>query len=933
MRVEVNRTCNSKWFMFDGSIKCFSVLWPNVALSFIKAQDICSAQNTSLFVVDVMSRNHSQWTGYQLKRFLLLRVATYHQYFLQSISDKILHDSVFGKILASNSGKSNLPYMITNMVATPFMNSVYFTNLNNICSVIEKSVTSYMVDSRTFKSEERRGWGVKCRSCSEPLTVRGIICEKDSKPHVINCLSQHFKCDDGTCIDDIYKCDSVTDCFDDSDEDHRHIHIKNIPNQFVSVPYLLAGITKTTETIRIQMHSICDGIFSQTLWYEKDVCFKYKIKQLDVSNTPLMDNEETSSIGGIDPFLLYPKEEHMCLKLSEHAITYQNHAQYLGRDIPLNAIRRGRKCSDLSTFCIVRLNKRLCQTPKSAIACDHFSCPGLFKCHRSYCIYMSSVCDGHYDCEESDDEISCPLSSCPGLLKCRGENRCVSKEEICDNTVNCLHSMDDEINCNSCPMNCECSGYTMTCHLDNSLEQTLHNGTYSIKGLILNGVQQHLFLRDILISKLVYLNASYCSIDKVLISNIKYSIFSFIIIASFQNNKLTDIHFLSDSIFQNIIYLDLSFNLLSFFQQEASSALTELLVLILRANPLLRISLNQAPRGSMLSLLDLQNIYDYSSISIVFTKNLNSQIKVKVSELLMCCIMDKHMTCTFNGWEVNNCFGLFGSVWSKMTFYSLSIMLLVISLIINMKNIIQILPLMVAYGNKKYYWIALFNNSISEILASLYLCSLLVADSAKVNILFWTLSPICLILKLIVYTSIQIMTIFKTYSIFCVSVKILYPFKHQNQYLKWTAQLSLVVWIIVSGSSLSTFIDELQPDEICCMSNCSKENRPNLLLLLVCVTATLTKLSCMVVARKVYIVLEKNNATWSDKRKQINSYKVTLKLAYPILLQLPLQICLFNLLAYKLANLTFVIHVCRALFLFVFPLNVVCRALVSMCLN
>ena len=87
----------------------------------------------------------------------------------------------------------------------------------------------------------------------------------------------------------------------------------------------------------------------------------------------------------------------------------------------------------------------------------------------------------------------------------------------------------------------------------------------------------------------------------------------------------------------------------------------------------------------------------------------------------------------------------------------------------------------------------------------------------------------------------------------------------------------------------------------------------------------------MVVAIKVYVALE--NATWSDKRKQINSYRVTLKLIYPILLQLPLHIFSFNLLVLQLANLTCVTHFCRAVFLFVFPLNVVCCAAVSMCLN
>ena len=548
---------------------------------------------------------------------------------------------------------------------------------------------------------------------------------------------------------------------------------------------------------------------------------------------------------------------------------------------------------------------------------------------------MSSVCDGQYDYEENDDEIFCPLSSCPGWLKCRGENRCVSKEEICDDTVNCLHSMDDEISCKSCPRNCECIGYTMTCHLNNSLEQALHNGTYNIKGLILIGVQQQLFLHYILIPRLVYLNASYCGIDKVFISNKKYDIFSFIIIASFLNKKLTDMFicfFLSDRIFKNIIFLELSFNVLSFFQYEASSALKELLVLILRGNPLTRISLNQV-RGSMLSVLDLQNIYDYSSIYIVFTKDLNNHIEVKVSELLMCCILDEYITCISNGKNPNKCIGLFGSVQSKVTFYSLSIMSLIISLISNMKNIIQIMPLMVVYSNNNFYWIASFNNSISEMLASLYLFSLLIADSAKVNVLFWTLNPICFILKLIVYISIQTMVIFNTHSIFCVSVKILYPFKHQDKYIKWTMQLSLIVWIIVSGSSLSIFRDELKQDKICSMSNSSTDNNVNLLLIMVCVTATLIKLSCMVVARKVYIALEKNNATWTDKRKRINSHRVTLKLIYPILVQLPLHFCLFNLLVFQLANLTFVTHFCRAVFLFVFPVNLVCCAVLSMGLN
>ena len=47
-----NRTCDREWFMINGSDKCFTVFWPDTALSFNDAQDICFAQNASMFTVE-----------------------------------------------------------------------------------------------------------------------------------------------------------------------------------------------------------------------------------------------------------------------------------------------------------------------------------------------------------------------------------------------------------------------------------------------------------------------------------------------------------------------------------------------------------------------------------------------------------------------------------------------------------------------------------------------------------------------------------------------------------------------------------------------------------------------------------------------------------------------------------------------------------------
>ena len=68
------------------------------------------------------------------------------------------------------------------------------------------------------------------------------------------------------------------------------------------------------------------------------------------------------------------------------------------------------------------------------------------------------------------------------------------------------------------------------------------------------------------------MNASYCVTEKMLLLPDKYSVPSFIIIASFLQNKLTHANFLSAIIFRNIVFLDLSFNRLSVFMYEQSSA-------------------------------------------------------------------------------------------------------------------------------------------------------------------------------------------------------------------------------------------------------------------------------------------------------------------------------------------------------------------------
>ena len=121
----------------------------------------------------------------------------------------------------------------------------------------------------------------------------------------------------------------------------------------------------------------------------------------------------------------------------------------------------------INDYCIFIVNKHF-SSPKSSSICHIVLCPGMFKCHDQFCILLSSVCDSTKNCKLGEDEMMCALFTCPGYLKCRGENRCISAAEICDKRVNCLYSMDDELGCGKCPVDCQCRGYVMSCHSNNT---------------------------------------------------------------------------------------------------------------------------------------------------------------------------------------------------------------------------------------------------------------------------------------------------------------------------------------------------------------------------------------------------------------------------------------------------------------------------------
>ncbi len=97
--------------------------------------------------------------------------------------------------------------------------------------------------------------------------------------------------------------------------------------------------------------------------------------------------------------------------------------------------------------------------------CYHYDCPGMYKCHHSYCIPYRYVCDGQNDCPSAEEEEGCGDIICPGMLKCIPDNVCISPDEVCDNMIHCPLGCDDETDCmlGPCPSECQCFGLGLLC--------------------------------------------------------------------------------------------------------------------------------------------------------------------------------------------------------------------------------------------------------------------------------------------------------------------------------------------------------------------------------------------------------------------------------------------------------------------------------------
>ena len=821
----INASCEDGWLMLVNRPVCYLLLTPSKHISFYEAEKECLLRNASMYKVTIspVPKIDDTWlkTWFEMLYPKVFKKRTPKKYTKKDLLRKI----IFGTLLDDSN--------VENSLGQSAGMQRMFADVNSRCGIIESLPQQATMKIARRTQYSTTAWFHKYRPCSEMLSINVLVCEKQSEIYSQPCSSYHFKCSDDTCVLMIYRCDGLDDCFDASDE-HACSYNKTVIRMGLKSPLnrlshnldcLLYNDCDETQYIRLPLHAMCDGIYTRHLSTEKEICRKNILNHISFSVGDKEKATKMTSFGSlIDIFIdemKYLQKESKSYKTPTHndTNTTANVTNYLA-ECKLNGEKRS-----VDNMCKVSVHIPACQYDILSKICLIIWCPGMFKCLESYCLPMSLVCDGYADCPDGEDELFCSSLICPGLLKCRGENKCVSVDELCDGQVNCGFSFDDEITCMKCPRGCICFYYIMSCEIINNLNEIAMFSPSYIKSLTIKGILSTITIKQLsFFPALIYIDLSFCGLQNILILGKFEMIPLNILFADLKHNNLSQINFLLADPFSHIVYVDLSSNRISYISSRLIQ-MQYMKILKIGNNPLNEIAF--ILRNNIhLRKIDLSHVkYSYKINVYIDTSN-SKLIEVIVTDPTLCC-MFKSRCKIQSGVKVYMCYQLIETQPAKWSFYILA----TIPFIMCNTQLFMIF-LRYASQNKhvKYYNFTKINQSLTDLFLSLYFISLIFGDTLNINVVFWRNSVLCHTINVLFYVTILNSLVFKAFSAIMPALKIKFPFSHQCRWFRFTLLATFLVWVF-SASIYSTtiglsfiFLDnDVFVDKFCRFGECSKD--------------------------------------------------------------------------------------------------------------
>ena len=192
-------------------------------------------------------------------------------------------------------------------------------------------------------------------------------------------------------------------------------------------------------------------------------------------------------------------------------------------------------------------------------------------------------------------------------------------------------------------------------------------------------------------------------------------------------------------------------------------------------------------------------------------------------------------------------------------------------------------------NHQPYYISTIVNYLLADLLTIAYSTVLIIADLMSINWLIWRKHMICNLLRLLVSICLYCSLLEFFLSIVIITLKILYPFRHQVRWLKYVTIMSLFIWLLAMTLEIPQFVlahnSQTYFDQFCTFLHCHQK------LTYFILSSVVMDNGCVLVfcvcETKVYLSM-KSQALSAQSTKQIRPGKICLKLGrrlYPDIVQ------------------------------------------------
>ncbi len=412
----------------------------------------------------------------------------------------------------------------------------------------------------------------------------------------------------------------------------------------------------------------------------------------------------TSFLQSSCPLNMFTDTNGMCQTFTD--LTLQGHGTTVARtQAPeTKQLEWKRSCSDRHNLsesfffynqCFYKRDKMgklaFCSNGRHLANCKSYNCHGKFKCLLFYCISLSAICDGYWDCPSGADENICGEFKCTGHFKCKLSSQCIHILDVCDNKTDCLYG-DDEAMCNlpQCVgFQCVCLNFAITCSKSPFLESSSPAVLMLLSTFVFVHISTSLTKHP---WKLLSFRRKKCllalpqnNISEVCCTEYSATGLEQVVFLNLAHNKISKVLEACFKFMSNLTVLLLGSNKISELEVHCFAFLPSLQYVDLANNYLHTIDNVLFDMQNSLKVLNISQVKSFNRIHVAAFSNMNGALFLQTTDYHVCCAASATLCSTHNPWP-GNCHSILYTMYFSNVSLAVTILLILscaLSILVN----------------------------------------------------------------------------------------------------------------------------------------------------------------------------------------------------------------------------------------------------------